>query len=372
LAAAAGLVAVVIGAGVVMAQSDEDGTGVTFLDRVAEKLGIERDTLDQAIEDARSDEIDERVANGDLTQEQADRLKERLDDLPADAPFLGPGFGQGFDGEGFEFGGDGFGFTFKFGHGGPGVGFDSEAMAEFLGIDAAQLREELQAEGATLATVADAHGKSRDELIAHITSDAKARLDERVAEGDITQERADEILANLNERVEEMVDREFGEKPFLRRLKDGFGFAFPGLGMGLVSEELAEFLGIDEAQLREELEADGATLASVSEAHGKTRDELKAFLSEGITEKVNAVVEEGILTQERADEILSHFNEMLDAFIDGELPGFGGLFRGEFRFDGGPAPFGDEMFNEEFRDMFENDPEPNGTEESELTPTSQS
>ena len=92
LAAAAAGLAVAIGAGVVMAQSEEDGTGIAFLDRVAEKLGVDRETLDTAIEGARSDEIDEAVANGDLTQEQADRLKERLDDLP-------PRDAAGHDGE---------------------------------------------------------------------------------------------------------------------------------------------------------------------------------------------------------------------------------------------------------------------------------
>jgi hypothetical protein len=364
--AAAGIVlAGVIGAGVVMAQSDEDGTGVAFLDRVAQKLGISRDTLDQAIEDARMEEIDEAVANGDLTQEQADRLKERLEELPADAPSFGPGFHHKFGAR------DGFGFGFKFGIDGHGVGFDSEAMAEFLGIEQEQLGDELQADGATLASVAEAHGKARDELIAFILGDLETKLDERVAAGDLTRERADEIAANAREHAEEMIDREFGWRPFPGALKGEFGFAFPGIGFAFVSEELGEFLGVDEETLREELRADGATLASVAEAHGKTRDELKAFLIEGFTAKLNAMVAEDMITQEHADEMIAAHSERLDEVIDSELPNFGGGFRGGvFPFEGGPPPFGGEMIEEEWSEdeIGPADGAPSGTQGSELTP----
>jgi hypothetical protein len=88
------------------------------------------------------------------------------------------------------------------------AGFDHEELATFLGITPEQLGEELQADGATLASVAEAHGKSRDELKTFIASEAKAKLDEAVAAGNITQERADEILARLEENVDKLIDSE--------------------------------------------------------------------------------------------------------------------------------------------------------------------
>jgi polyhydroxyalkanoate synthesis regulator phasin len=206
LAAGGAVVAGIVGIGAVAAQDGGDTTGMSFLDRVAQKLGVDTPRLEQAIEEARNEEIDERVADGDLTQEQADRLKERLDALPSEA--LGGGFGRRGGGE----------FAFKFREAGPGfaicAGVDTESLSEFLGISPDQLREELRAEGATLATVAEAHGKTRDELKAFIADEAKAKLDGAVAEGDLTQERADEILANLNERIDEMIDGEF--PPFMK------------------------------------------------------------------------------------------------------------------------------------------------------------
>lgn len=213
LTAAAALAAVSVGAGVVMAQTATDGAGTTFLDRVAQRLGIDTPKLQQALTDARADEIDQAVADGKLTQEQADKLKARLDSLPEGA--FGGGLGFGFrDGPGKAFGPAGP-------HHGFGLGVAHEKLADFLGISVAQLGTELRAEGATLASVAEAHGKSRDDLKAFITGETKAKLDEAVAAGNLTQARADEMLTKLGERLDGMIDgtrppfgRHFRREPF--------------------------------------------------------------------------------------------------------------------------------------------------------------
>jgi uncharacterized protein YidB (DUF937 family) len=201
-AAVAATAAIGVGAGV-MAQTPVPGTdtGKSMVDRVAEKLGISSDELSTAIESSAFEAIDERVAAGDLTQEQADALKERISELPDDA-LIGPG------GHGFGRGGPG-GHMFR--------AFFVEGLADFLGITEDQLRTELQVDGATLASVAEAHGKSRDELKAFLTDGLKTRLDERVAAGDLTQAEADERLAAHAERLEEMIDGKLpsrGERHF--------------------------------------------------------------------------------------------------------------------------------------------------------------
>src|SRR6185295_17871443 len=96
-----------------------------------------------------------RVASGELTQAQADQIKQQIANAPADAPFFGGGPGD-------------------HGRGGPGFGGgDPAKIADFLGITADQFHTEIDATGATLATVAQAHGKSRDELKAFLTDEAK-------------------------------------------------------------------------------------------------------------------------------------------------------------------------------------------------------
>jgi hypothetical protein len=205
--------ALVLAAGVaaVGAQSgDDDGNGTSFLDRVAAKLGIDTPRLEQAIDDARNDQINEAVENGDLTEEQAERLRERLEELPGDAPFGG------------MFGGHGGGFGFKFRHGpggdfkfdffAPGLhlGQSREELATFLGITTDELAEEMRADGATLATVAEAHGKSRDDLKAFIRGEAESALNDAVDNGILTRERADALLQRLGEHVDRLIDGQWG------------------------------------------------------------------------------------------------------------------------------------------------------------------
>ncbi len=203
LMAAAGAVAVVaLGAGVVMAQTATgNGTGSTFLDRVAQKLGIDTPKLQKAITDTRNEDVDTAVQNGDLTQKQADALKQRIQNSPG-------------------FGGRGFGGPGGFGaHGGPkgmGPGFGMalanapQQFADFLGITTDQLKTELQANGATLAKVAEAHGKSRDQLKTFITDTAKSKLDDSVKNGDLTQKREDAALKMLSDNIDKLIDGNMG------------------------------------------------------------------------------------------------------------------------------------------------------------------
>lgn len=86
-------------------------TSKAFLSRVAEKLGITEDALIQAMYEARVEMIDEAVAEGKLTQAQADYLKAvlkaQLDYYKAEGYEKGLGFGFGFGPKGL---GRGFGW----------------------------------------------------------------------------------------------------------------------------------------------------------------------------------------------------------------------------------------------------------------------
>jgi uncharacterized protein YidB (DUF937 family) len=192
IAAAGGLaLAGILGAGAVMAQTPVPGTsttGTSFLSRVAQKLGIDTPTLENAVKGAKTDEIDARVASGDLTQAQADQIKQRIANEPAGAF----GFGGGPGDRGHS-------------HGRGGVA-DPQKLAAFLGITADQLRTETDASGATLATVAQAHGKSRDELKAFLTTEMKSHVDQEVANGELTQPQADTKLADMTSHLDQMID----------------------------------------------------------------------------------------------------------------------------------------------------------------------
>ncbi|MBD2868268.1 hypothetical protein [Paenibacillus arenilitoris] len=100
------------------------------------------------------------------------------------------------DAKGFGFGKHGGG-----GMGGKGgFGGSLDAVAGALGLTADELRTELT-EGKTIAAVAEAKGVAVQTVIDAIVSERKAKLDEELAAGTITQEQYDEKLAAVSEHA---------------------------------------------------------------------------------------------------------------------------------------------------------------------------
>lgn len=184
------VLAVAVGVGVVVGASAQEGAqDRSFLSRVAEKLGITEDQLTTAVKDSQTDIINEKLAAGEITQEQADRMKERV----ANGDLRFPG-GGGHHGGGHRGGG-----LCR-----AGAKFVDET-AKILGVDSSVVADGL-AQGKSLAEVAGDNGKTADDLKAGLAAAVKAKLDERVASGDTTQERADAKLAKFNEHVDSVIN----------------------------------------------------------------------------------------------------------------------------------------------------------------------
>ena len=136
-----------------------------FLEALAVKLGISTETLQQAIEEVR--------------QEQG----------------LPPGGGPGFGGHGPGH------------HRGHGPHLDIAAQA--IGITPQQLREELP--GSTLTAVAEAHNVDPQAVADALEADAVARIDQAVENGRMTDEQADEKKAQIETRIDELMNQTFDE-----------------------------------------------------------------------------------------------------------------------------------------------------------------
>lgn len=212
LAVGAVAVAALAGGGAAVAAgglgSSEDQQAI--IDEAAKKLGVQPEALENALEDALSARLDEAVAAGRLTKEQAAEMKERLEDgtLPLFG-WHGPGH-----------------------HGGPGLHGPEllDAAASFLGVTEAELRTQLEA-GTSLADVAKAEGKSVEGLQAALVSAVKEELDEAVAAGRLTDAQRDEALARFEDRIDELVQREgFGPRGGDHR-PAGFGHGPGGMPM---------------------------------------------------------------------------------------------------------------------------------------------
>ncbi len=94
--------------------------------------------------------------------------------------------------------------------GGPGGHLNIvEAAAAELGMTADELKAELEA-GKTILDVAAEKGVDATTLTANVTAAAKAEVEAKLAAGEITQEQADHILGELDQKV---ADALAGTKP---------------------------------------------------------------------------------------------------------------------------------------------------------------
>lgn len=97
----------------------------------------------------------------------------------------------------------------SFGHRGPRpegfLGNLVEQAAKAIGISASDLRRELP--GKSLAQVAQAHGVSRADLIAKLTSAIDTRIDKAVADGKLPADRAAQLKTRVADTVARLVDQ---------------------------------------------------------------------------------------------------------------------------------------------------------------------
>ena len=194
--------------GIVIAQTDGDPSRPfsNFLSRLAENLGITETELQDAIDTTSGQIVDEKVAAGDLTEEQAARIRERIE-----------------SGEGRPFFG-GFGGSKGFGHGsGFGFGLFDGDLTTFLGISDDDLRA-ARADGQSLAQIAEANGVSRDDLIAFLVGQREEQLAAAVEAGKIDQSQADQFLDRFQQNVDGIVDGTASFGP--GRWHHGSGFPF--------------------------------------------------------------------------------------------------------------------------------------------------
>ena len=96
---------------------------------------------------------------------------------------------------------------------GLGLSLESaEGAAKYLGITTAQLHEQLR-DGKSLADIAKANNKSVDGLKAAIKDAATKRLDQAVKDGKLTQAQRDEMAAELDERIDDIVNLTPPDRP---------------------------------------------------------------------------------------------------------------------------------------------------------------
>jgi len=250
------------------------------------------------------------------------------DNLPPDAVFsFGSGFRGSWDGVleespperglGIRVGKGEFGFGFmgwKRGAG-PLQEYFLPAFADSFDLSDGELAT-LQGAAEIMADVAEEYVPGSEEFHARMQEALTIALNEALADEVITQEQADRML----ERIEQMPVGGFGSHGGFRRPVRRGGPQLAGMLKEYVQPAVAEAFGLTPDELQE-LHEEGVTLWSYAEDQGLTLEEFRTNLSEAFTNAVNTALEDGAITQERADQILERVEDF-DGF------GFGPHFRG--------------------------------------------
>jgi polyhydroxyalkanoate synthesis regulator phasin len=201
-----------IGGTVVLAQSNIPAIGTSlqtgtdqqtatdqctqFRTSLAQHLGVTVDKLQQAFKDTAKEMIDQAVKNGKLTQQQADKLKQKIDSAQGKCFPLGAGIlaqrGKVMAA----------GAMLK-------VGFDAAAKA--LSLTSDQLRSELKS-GKSIADVAQAQKVDLQTVKTAVINAEKAAIDGALKNGKLTQQQADNMKSMIDKNGDNVLNHLFNQK----------------------------------------------------------------------------------------------------------------------------------------------------------------
>jgi hypothetical protein len=187
--------ALVLGAGVLMTtgagaqEGEAQKPGERFVAETAERLDVTSEELTSAMAEAQFEIIDDAVAEGRLTEDEAAKLKERIEEYGPLA-VIGRRH-RDRDVEGLCH----------------GARLVVGAAAEVLGKEPVEVAEAVKS-GESLAEQARAQGMSVEDFKTALLDTVKRMLQAKVDEGTITQVQADRIFAGIEENIDGIVNFE--------------------------------------------------------------------------------------------------------------------------------------------------------------------
>jgi hypothetical protein len=137
-----------------------------------------------------------------------------------------------------------------------------------------------------------------------IYADAKTHLDQAVADGKLTADQEQAMLAKLKSHLDELVN---GSGPKV---------STKGAVAGPFGEAPARYLGLTPAELQARL-VSGKTLAQVAAEKGKSVEGLKEAILTGAKTELDAAVAAGKVTAAQEQEMLAELESHLDDLVNG-------------------------------------------------------
>lgn len=224
-------------------------------------------------------------------------------------------------------------------------------------------------DGQTLAEIAEANGLSVDDVVTEALAYTDDRLSVAVVSGRLTQEEADELLAEAEAFYPEAMQMTLADLP--SPLTARFEARFDSSLMGV----LADAAGMTPREMWAEMH-DPLSMAAVAEALGLDAGEILDTAETQITDAINQAVADGQLTQDQADALLDGLRARLEERFNAEHPflmgmgqargmmsgwgdwGFGGMMseRGDWGFGGMMSEWWDGGFGGGMQDFHQRGP----------------
>ncbi len=166
--------------------TDQSSPAQTFLQRLANNLGITTDKLQQGLKDTANQYVDQALANGKITQQQADQAKQNIAN------------GNGMNGlrKFFERRDQRWDMLRQ-------ATWNDAAKA--LNMSPQDLKSELQS-GKSLKTVIQEKNMTVDQFVANVISEVKSQLDSKVQSGALSSQQEQKILDTLQTRLTNMIN----------------------------------------------------------------------------------------------------------------------------------------------------------------------
>jgi polyhydroxyalkanoate synthesis regulator phasin len=269
---------------------------------VAAEQGVALEDVVEALLAQPREHLEEAVAEGQMTQEEAD---ERLAEVEQR-------INKALERSGFPMDWGAHPWMRQAGRWGWQARGRADAIASVLGLETEELVAAL-GEDKSVADVAAEQGVALDEVVEALLVEPREHLEQAVAEGQMTQEEADERLAEMEQRIEASLEQpgaHLGKGPADRM---GRAQRAGWQARGQV-DVLAEVLGLSDEDLVAAMR-DGKSVADVAAEQGVALEDVVEALLAGPREHLEEAVAEGRITQEEADERLAemeqHINERL-------------------------------------------------------------
>lgn len=244
------------------------------LKEIIENSGLTFEEFKAAIEDKITEDLIELVESGEITQEQADKFLQKIqnkDKMKGQRPERND-------------------TNKKFGQ---RPNMNLEQKAEILGISFEELKAELES-GKKFHEIVESLGLDKEEIHNRTMEQIASHLDELVTEGKITQEQADNRLEEMQNRHEKK--QEETENRLIHQ---------------------AEILGISVEELETELQA-GKKFQELAEEAGLSKEYIQERIEEQIKIHLDSLVANGEITQEQADDRLEKMQNRHEQMANGE------------------------------------------------------